>query len=94
MIAQQWKGNLLNGRWLLSLKPPPSVLHSVAVKYLQSTKRLLAARAVLVAEAAHMSAASCSVDSVLCSQCKVLRVVQKKFTVQCSDADHAMLNSQ
>lgn len=31
VIAQQWNGNRLNPPPLRSLKPPPSVLHSVAV---------------------------------------------------------------
>ena len=55
----------------MSLKPPPSVLHSVAVKYLQSTQDFwyaLAERADLTAEAAHELAATCSVDSARCSQ--------------------------
>jgi len=50
------------------LKPPPSVLHSVAVKYLQykhDFEYALAKRAGLVVEAAHRLAATCSVDCAL-----------------------------
>ena len=38
LMAQQWKGRRLNGRWLLSLAPPHSSRHSVAVTYLHAAQ--------------------------------------------------------
>ena len=36
LMAQQWKGSRLKGALLLSLLPPHSVFHSVAVMYPRS----------------------------------------------------------
>ncbi len=38
LMAQHWKGRRLNVRWLLSLAPPHSSRHSVAVTYLHAAQ--------------------------------------------------------